>query len=130
MPSIDVTVKRLGPPQVSAGSVVTYQVTLSNTGFVAAVIDQIEGAPNSTVVAASNTIAACATPITLAPKSSQSCFLFWRATQGDSDVVEFTVNIHLQGPLQSTAVLSESAIVVVGGPNDVRRHLFLPLVKR
>jgi len=130
MPSIDVTVKRLGPPQVSAGSVVTYQVTLSNTGFVAAVIDQIEGAPNSTVVAASNTIAACATPITLAPKSSQSCFLFWRATQGDSDVVEFTVNIHLQGPLQSTAVLSESAIVVVGGPNDVRRQLFLPLVKR
>jgi hypothetical protein len=103
---------------------------LSNTGFVAAVIDQIEGAPNSTVVAASNTIAACATPITLAPKSSQSCFLFWRATQGDSDVVEFTVNIHLQGPLQSTAVLSESAIVVVGGPNDVRRQLFLPLVKR
>lgn len=130
MPSVDVTVKRLGPPQISAGTVVTYQVTMSNTGFVAAVVNRIEGAPNTAVQAADSTVAACATPLTLAPKSSQSCFLFWKAVKTDSDVVEFTVNVHLQGPLQSTAVLNGSATVVIGGPNDVRRYLFLPLVKR
>lgn len=130
MPSVDVSVKRLGPPQISAGMVVTYQVTMSNTGFVAAVVNRIEGAPNTAVQAADSTVAACATPLTLAPKSSHSCFLFWQAVKTDSDVVEFTVNVHLQGPLQSTAVLNGNATVVVGGPNDARWHLYLPAVKR
>lgn len=130
MPSVDLTVKRLGPPQISAGMVVTYQVTMSNTGFVAAVVDQIEGVPNTAVQAADSTVATCAAPLTLAPKSSHSCFLFWKAVKTDSDVAEFTVNVHLQGPLQSTAVINDSATVIIGGPNDARWHLYLPAVKR
>jgi uncharacterized repeat protein (TIGR01451 family) len=130
MPSVDVSVKRLGPPQISAGMVVTYQVTMSNTGFTAAVVNRIEGTPNTALQAADNTVTTCVTPLTLAPKNSQSCFLFWNAVKTDSDVVEFTVNVHLQGPLQSTAVLNGSATVVIGGPNDLLRYLFLPLVKR
>ena len=130
MPEVELAVKRLGPPQVSAGSVITYQVTITNSGFVSAVVEQIEGAPNTVALAASSDASACATPLTLLPKSSQSCLLFWQSVQGDSDVVEFTINVHLKGPLQSTAILNDSATVVLGGPNDTRRYLFLPVAKR
>ena len=99
-------------------------------GFVAATIDKIEGVPHNHVQAAGNDASTCTAPFTLGPRTTYRCLLLWQAIKSESDVVEFTVTVHVKGPLQSLAQFTDSAIVIVSGPNEALRYLYLPLVKR
>lgn len=130
MPTIAAQVERLSPPQISDGAVVTYQVSITNTGFVAALVEQIEGVPHHVAQAAAVEGTTCTAPLTLSPQTTYRCLLLWKAVKNEGDVVEFAVTVRIAGPLQSSAVLKDSAIVIVSGPNDTLRYLYLPLVKR
>lgn len=130
MPTINARFERLSPPQISDGTVVTYQLSITNTGFVAATIEKIEGVPQNRVQATASEATVCTAPFSLEPRTTYRCLLLWQAVKTESDVVEFTVVVHLKGPLQSSTQLTDSAIVVVSGPNEVRRYLYLPVVKR
>lgn len=130
MPTINAQVERLSPPQISDGAVVTYELSITNTGFVAATIDQIEGVPHHHVQAAGSNTSTCTAPFILGPRTTYRCLLLWQAIKSESDVVEFTVTVHVKGPLQSLAQFTDSAIVIVSGPNEALRYLYLPLVKR
>lgn len=130
MPQIAIAFERLSPPHVIAGAVVTYGLTITNAGFVDAVVESIKGAPKAGVTAAMVAATSCATPLTITHQSTYHCILAWEATQVEGNVVEFAITVKVNGPLQSSASLTDSAIVVIGGPTEAAVHLFLPIIKR
>ncbi|MEZ4727586.1 MAG: Calx-beta domain-containing protein [Caldilineaceae bacterium] len=130
MPEIEIAFERLSPPHIVAGSVVTYGLTITNAGFVDAVVESIDGAPKAGVTAATVAATTCAAPLTIGRQSNYYCLLAWEATQVDGNVVEFAVTVKVNGPLQSSASFNDSAIVVIGGPTEAAVHLFLPIIKR
>lgn len=144
-PQLVVDVERLGPPIVSAGSVVTYQVTITNTGHVPAKIMAIEGqaapptrsvdagsvAEEKLVVAGAGVAATCTAPLTVPAQSTHQCTMQWTATEGESDAVEFTVRVDAEGLLDFTATESASDIVVISTPTSAGSlRIFLPVVSR
>lgn len=144
-PQLAVNVIRLGPPFVSPQTVVTYQVTITNTGQVPAEITAIRGeaAPPTRSVEADAlqaempTVvgtalqALCQTPLTVAPGAAHQCTLTWTAVKGESDAMEFTVNVEAKGLMDFTATSSGSDVVIISGPTSAGSlRIYLPVVSR
>lgn len=129
MPEIEVELRRLSPPQITEGSVVTYGLTITNAGFVAAVVESIDGAPDP-IQAAALAAGTCTAPVTIAPQSSYDCLLTWQAIGPQDEAVAYKVTVKLNGPLQSSATLNDSATVIISPPTAATLYLFLPVIKR
>ena len=144
-PQLLLNVVRLGPPHVSPGTEVTYQVVITNTGHIPARITSIQGeatTPTQSVdaqeiievrgdVMGASLQAECTAPITLNPSAVHQCTMSWQAVKGESDAVEFTVWVESQGLADFTATDSASDIVIISGPTSSGSlRIYLPVVSR
>jgi hypothetical protein len=144
-PQLTVTVLRLGPPFVSPNTEVTYQVTIINTGHIPAKITSIQSTTKTPVqavtaqeldsakpdVTGTATLTACTTPITIAAGAVHQCTIVWIAAKGDSDAVEFVVQVAAEGLLDFASTTSDSDVVIVSGPTSAGGlRIYLPVVSR
>jgi hypothetical protein len=130
MPQIDIRLVRLSPPLITDGSIVTYGLSITNAGFVEAIVESIEGAPTPLKMEGALSNTTCTAPITIMPQSTHQCLIIWQALKTGSDAIEYKVTVKVSGPLQSSAVLDDSAIVVISGPTEAIQRLYLPIIKR
>jgi len=135
IPHLAVDVVRLGPPHVMPGTVVTYQVSITNVGHIPAHILTLQGASETQASTAAAANATCDAPRTLAAGASYHCILLWSASKpdpaSDDDAVKFTVTVEAAGLLNFTATVSGSAIVVISPPTGLpSRKVYLPMVSR
>lgn len=135
LPQLAVEVVRLGPPHVVPGTVVTYQVSITNVGHIAAHINSLQGTATVQAATAAAATNACTAPQTIAAGASYRCILLWSAVkadpESDEDAVQFIVTVEATGLLNFTATVSNSATVVVSPPTGVApTKVYLPLVGR
>ncbi len=131
LPQLEVDVLRLGPPHVIPGTVVTYQITITNVGHIAAQILNLQGAAQLANAISAQVQTTCAAPLTIAAGQEHRCILLWTATKADNDAVAYVVTVEAMGLLNFKATVSDSAIVIVSGPTGVdRKKVYLPLVGR
>jgi hypothetical protein len=130
-PQLVIDVLRLGPPIVVAGTVVTYQVTITNVGHIDANVLSIQGNPSAVAQGAAVAAGGCPTPLTIAAGQAHRCILLWKATVDTSDTVNYVVTVNAVGLLNFTDTISDSDIVVVSGPTSSgSTRLYLPFVNR
>lgn len=130
-PQLIVDVQRLGPPIVIPGTVVTYEVAITNVGSISAKVTEIVGAPAESTQAAGVTAGLCSTPLTIAAGATHRCLLTWSATTGNTDTVDFVISVTAEGLLDFANTTSDSATIVVSGPTSTAgKRLFIPIVSR
>lgn len=129
-PRLVVDVLRLGPPIVVPGSVVTFQVTITNVGHIDANVLALHGAP-STVLQAAAAEQGCTAPLTITAGHAHRCTLLWTAIATESDTIHYIVTVDASGLLNFTDSTSGGDIVVVSSPTAVGpQRIYLPLVNR
>ncbi len=130
-PQLVIDVLRLGPPIVVAGTVVTYQVTITNVGHIETKVLSIQGSPSALAQGAAVAAGGCSTPLTIAAGQTHRCILLWTATVDTSDTVNYVVTVDAVGLLNFTNTISDGDIVVVSGPTSSgSSRLYLPFVNR
>lgn len=131
LPQLEIDVLRLGPPDVVRGTVVTFQVSITNVGHITAKITDLQSGPVLATAAAAQATGVCsAAPFTIAPNTTHRCILLWDAVKGDTDAVKFAVTVAAEGLLNFTSTVSDSDIVIVSGPTSAGYVIYLPLVRK
>ena len=131
LPQLEIDVLRLGPPDVVRGTVVTFQVSITNVGHITAKITDLQGGPVLATAAAVQATSVCSdAPFTIAPNTTHRCILLWDAVKGDTDAVKFAVTVAAEGLLNFTSTVSDSDIVIVSGPTSAGYVIYLPLVRK
>jgi hypothetical protein len=132
LPQLAIDVLRLGPPDVARGTVVTFQVSITNVGHITAKITDLQGGPVLATAAGVQAKNVCGDePFTIAPNTTHRCILLWKAIKGDIDAVKFAVTVAAEGLLNFTATVSDSDIVIVSGPTGTDNYrIYLPLVRK
>ncbi|MCX6047702.1 MAG: choice-of-anchor D domain-containing protein, partial [Chloroflexi bacterium] len=142
-PRIAVSVAREGAATVTAGTVVTYQVTITNVGPIAVVLTSIQGTPqplaqNLTAAEVQQFDAPCAAPLTLAVGAVQRCTFTWTAAGNNGQQVNFvvTANGTANGQAATVSVSGFAPVLIsvptaLGENNEPQRiYIFLPLAAK
>ncbi|MEZ4860931.1 MAG: Calx-beta domain-containing protein [Caldilineaceae bacterium] len=129
-PQALVDLERLSPPNIAVGTVVTYQLTITNLGYLPVTITAIEGRPDQVNSAAMADNPYCQAPLTLAAQATYQCLLTWFAQTDADEVVNYTATVHLEGFQASENTIADTATVVVAGPTGVELYirLYLPVI--
>ncbi|MFN8445348.1 MAG: choice-of-anchor D domain-containing protein [Caldilineaceae bacterium] len=131
-PKISVTVEREGAERVISGTVVSYQVTITNVGSVPVELTDIHGGPptiqlGGEAASLQATSAACTTPLTLAVAEVHQCSLTWTATGSTGQTVNFVVTVNGNQNEQSTQSSANGHVIIEAAPSP---RIFLPIVAR
>ncbi len=130
-PQLVVDVLRLGPPIVIPGTVVTFQVTITNVGQIDADVLAIQGDASTTAQAAAVVDNGCTAPLTILAGQFHRCTLLWAAIVSENDAVHYGVTVDARGLLNFTNSTSGEGIVVVSSPTSSGpQRIYLPLVNR
>ncbi len=130
-PQLVVEVVRLGPPIVVPGTVVSFQVTITNVGHIDANVLALHGSPSTVLPAAAAANSGCTAPILIAAGQTYQCTLLWTAAVNESDTIHYMVTVEASSPLNFTDSASGGDIVVVSSPTAVgTQRIYLPLVNR
>lgn len=133
-PKISVAIAREGSGAVLPGTVVTYQVAITNTGGVAVQITNIQGGvPTVEQILDSAGVtlvdAACAAPLNLAPAAVHRCSLTWVAAGNGGQQVNFVVTVNSSAANGQTSSVSTQSPVLIANPTGEQR-IYLPVVLR
>lgn len=131
---LSVTVEREGSGAVLPGTVVTYQVAITNTGGVTVQITNIRGGVPTVEqsldsAGVTQVDAACAAPINLAPAAVHRCSLTWVAAGNGGQQVNFVVTVDSSAANGQTSSVSTQNPVLIASPTTAGgQRLYLPVV--